>query len=245
MANKVWYLERNRLFRGVPLAEIERFAHLFREADYPPRRVVFYEGDLGDAIYLLKTGHVRIYRTTEAGREASLAVLGPGDIFGELALFGEAERLTVAETLDEAHVCAASIDDFSSLMRHRPQLTMMVAREVAHRRTEAETRIAGIAFATVRGRVLEVLRQLAEDLGEPLPGGGIRISVRFSHQAIASFAGATREACSVEIGKLARAGILAVDDSRHFVIPDLARLGPNALDLLFRGARGHRVPPSK
>jgi len=132
--NKVWFLERNRLFNGVPLDEIEKMAHLFREADYPPNHVIFDEGDLGDAVYLLKTGHVRIYLLTEDGQEATLAVLGPGDMFGELALFDERQRLTVAQTMDPAHICAAPVDDFGSLMRNRPQLTMMVAREMARRR---------------------------------------------------------------------------------------------------------------
>jgi len=47
VTNKVWFLERNRLFRGVPLDEIEKMAHLFHEADYPPHHVIFDEGDLG------------------------------------------------------------------------------------------------------------------------------------------------------------------------------------------------------
>jgi CRP/FNR family transcriptional regulator, cyclic AMP receptor protein len=236
MSNKVWFLERSRLFRGVPGAEIEKFAHLFREADYPAGQIVFHEGDLGDAIYLLKTGHVRLYRITEEGREATLAVLGPGDVFGELALFEETQRTTFAEAMDSAHICAASVEDFSALMGHKPQLTMMVAREIARRRQATETRLAGTAFATVRGRVIEVLRSLAEEHGETLPDGSVRILIRISHQQIASFAGASRESCTVELGRLQRAGVVRVDETHHFVIPDLSRLKPGTLDTLLRSA---------
>lgn len=238
MANKVWYLERNRLFRGLPLAEIEKMAHLFHEADYPPRRVIFQAGDLGNTIYLLKTGHVRMYRVTEEGHEATLAVLGPGDVFGELALFDETERSTVAETLDAAHICAASVEDFTELMKHKPQLTFMVAREIARRRTTTETRIAGTAYASVRGRVLAVLRHLAEEHGERRPDGSIRLTVRFSHQQIASFAGASREACSVEISKLQRAGIVRTDGEHRFEFPNLDALQPGAIDRMLRKALG-------
>jgi CRP/FNR family transcriptional regulator len=236
MSNKVWFLERNRLFRGIPTAEIEKFSHLFREADYPAGQIIFHEGDLGDAIYLLKTGHVRLYRITEEGREATLAVLGPGDVFGELALFEEALRSTVAEVMDDAHICAASIDQFNALMGHKPQLTMMVAREIARRRHETETRVAGTAFATVRGRVVQLLRHLAEEHGEQLPDGGTRILVRLSHQQVASFAGASRESCTVELGRLQRAGLVRVDGSHHFVITDLERLKPSTVDSLLRFA---------
>lgn len=236
--NKVWFLERNRLFHGVPLDEIEKMAHLFREADYPPNHVIFNEGDMGDAVFLLKTGHVRVYRLTEDGQEATLAVLGPGDMFGELALFDEPQRLTVAQTMDSAHICAASVEDFSSLMRHKPQLTMMVAREIARRRTASETRIAGTAYATVRGRVVAVLRHLAEEHGERLPDGATRIGIRFSHQQIASFAGATREACSTQISRMQRAGVLRSDATHHFVIPDLASMQIGVIDRLIHSALG-------
>jgi len=236
--NKVWFLERNRLFRGVPLGEIEKMAHLFRETDHPPNHIIFHEGDMGDAIYLLKTGHVRVYRITEEGQEATLAVLGPGDVFGELALFDEAQRLTVAQTMDSAHICAASVDDFSALMRHKPQLTMMVAREIARRRTASETRLAGTAYATIRGRVVSVLRHLAEEHGERLPDGSTRIVIRFSHQQIASFAGATRESCSVQISRLQRAGVLRTDADHHFVIPDMETLQIGVIDHLIRTAVG-------
>ena len=224
--NKVWFLERNRLFNGVPLDEIEKMAHLFREADYPPNHVIFDEGDLGDAVYLLKTGPVRIYLITEDGQEATLAVLGPGDMFGELALFDERQRLTVAQTMDPAHICAAPVDDFGSLMRNRPQLTMMVAREMARRRTASET------------RVVAALRHLAEEHGERRADGTIRIGIRFSHQQTASFAEATREACSTQISRLQRAGVLQTDATHHFVIPNLDGLQIGAIDRLIHSAVG-------
>ncbi len=238
VANKVWYLQHNRLFNGIPLKEIEAMAHLFREVDYPPRHVIFQEGDVGDAIYLLKTGHVRIYRLTEEGQEATLAFLGPGSVFGELALFNEAHRLTVAETLDDAHICATSVDDFTRLMRHKPQLTMMVAREIARRQTHSETRIAGTAYATVRGRVISVLRHLAEEHGELQPDGSTRLGMRLSHQQIASFAGASREACSTEISKLQKLGVIRVDDTHCFVIADLNALKPGTIDSIIKRALG-------
>ncbi len=238
MSNKVWFLQRNRLFQGIPKEEIEKFAHLFREADYSAGHVVFHEGDLGDAIYLLKTGHVRLYRVTEDGREATLAVLGPGDVFGELALFHETQRATVAETIDAAHICAASVADFTRLMGHKPQLTMMVAREIARRRQASETRLSGTAFATVRGRVITVLRTLAEEHGEQLPDGSIRITIRFSHQQVASFAGASRESCTVELGRLQQAAIIRIDETHRFVVPDLSRLKFGTIDTLLRRALG-------
>lgn len=227
--NKVWYLERSRLFQGIPREEIEQYAHLFHEYDYKPKEVVFSEGDLGDAIYLLKTGHVRLSRVTEDGKEITLAILGPGDVFGELALFKEPHRQTFAEAVDEAHICAASVEDFSRLMSHKPQLTMMVATEMARRREEMETRIAGLAYGSVRFRLMHALRHLAREQGQPLPTDEVRIPVRLSHQELAQLIGTSRETCTVEIGKLQLSGALRIDHERYFIVK-LERLEPGVLD---------------
>jgi len=236
--NKVWYLERNRIFRGLPLREIERFAHLFYEHDYGAKEIVFAQGDLGDAIYLMKTGHVRLYRVTEHGKEITLAILGPGDVFGELALFEEAQRETFAETLDNAHICASSVNDFNRVMRHRPQLGMMIAREIARRRLQAETRIAGMAYGTVSGRVKFVLRHLAQEQGTKLPDGSIRIDVRLSHQDLANIVGTARETCTVEVGKLQLQGLLRMDEEHRFVLPDPEGLEVGPFDKLIKAVVG-------
>ncbi len=235
--NKVWYLQHSRLFHGVPLKEVEKFAHLFHEHDYEPKQIVFAEGDLGDAVYLLKTGHVRLYRLTEDGKELTLAILGPGDVFGELALFKQARRQTFAEALENSHICAASVDDFTRLMSHKPQLTMMVASEIAKRRSEMETRIAGLAYGSVRARLVHALRHLAREHGEQRPDGNVRISIRLSHQELAQLIGATRETCTIELGKLQQSGGVCFDGERHMVL-DLDKLEPGLFDRVLQGVLG-------
>lgn len=227
--NKVWYLERSRVFNGVPREEIEKYAHLFHEHDYKAKEVVFSEGDLGDAIYLLKTGHVRLYRVTEDGKEITLAFLGPGDVFGELALFKETSRQTFAEAVDAAHICAASVEDFTRLMSHKPELTMMIAGEMARRRQDAETRIAGLAYGSVRLRLMHALRHLAHEHGEVLQDGEVRIPLQLSHQELAHLIGTARETCTIELGRLQLAGLVRVDDDKCLVVnPD--RLEPSVFD---------------
>ncbi len=229
VANKVWYLGRSLVFRGVPREEIAKYAHLFYEHDYKAKEIVFSEGDLGDAIYLLKTGHVRLYRVTEDGKELTLAILGPGDVFGELALFEESHRQTFAEAIDGAHICAASVEDFTRLMGHKPQLTMMVAHEIARRRRDMETRIAGLAYGSVRLRLLHALRHLAREHGEQLPGAEVRIPLRLSHQELAQLIGTSRETCTIEMGKLHLSGGVRMDDDRCLIVKP-ERLEPGVLD---------------
>lgn len=229
VANKVWYLERSLIFRGVPREEIAKYAHLFHERDYNPKEIVFSEGDLGDAVYLLKTGHVRLYRATEDGKELTLTILGPGDVFGELALFEESQRQTFAECLDAAHICAASVEDFTRLMAHKPQLTMMVAHEIARRQQNMETRIAGLAYGSVHLRLMHALRHLAREHGEQLQSDEVRIPVRLSHQELAQLIGTSRETCTIELGKLQLAGLVRFDEDRYLIVKP-ERLEPGALE---------------
>ena len=242
MPNKVWYLERSRLFGGLPASDIHPLAQAFRERDFDAGATIFMAGDSGDAVYLLKTGFVRLYRLSEEGREVTLAILGPGDVFGELALFDEKERVTNACTMSAAHVCAASVAQFMTLMRGNYLLTYRVAREMARRRDEAETRIAGTTFASARARVATVLLTLAEQHGSRLADGAICICVRFSHLQLASFAGTARETATVELSRMQREGLIRTESDRSLSLLDLERLKPSPLYRAFRLSSEQQAP---
>ncbi len=218
-------MQHNRLVHSEPLKEIEKFAHLFHERAFEPKELVFADGDLGDAVYLLKTGHVRLYRITEDGKELTLAILGPGDVFGELALFGITQRRMFAQALEEAHICTASVDALTRLMGHHPRLTAMVATEIAKRRSEMEARVADFAYGSVRARLLHALHRLHQEHGETRPDGKIRIDIRLSHRELGELVGTTRETCTVECGKLQETGALCFDDDHHMIL-DLEKLEP-------------------
>ncbi len=242
MPNKVWYLQRSRLFGGLPPSDIHPLAQAFRERDYPAGTTIFAAGDPGDSIFLLKTGFVRLYRLTEEGKEVTLSVLGPGDVFGELALFEERERLTNACAMTAVHLCGASVAQFMTLMRGNFVLTYRVAREIARRREEAETRIAGTAFASVRMRLSTVLLTLGEQYGTRLDDGAINVGLRFSHQQLASFAGIARETASAEMSRLQREGLIRVEPDRSITLLDLERLKPSPLYRTFRLASDRQSP---
>lgn len=216
--NKVWHLEHHRLLRDVPRSEIKQIAHIFRERDYKRKELIFGAGDVSDSIYLLKTGHVRLYRVTEDGKEVTLAILRAGDVFGELALFDETHRTTFAEALDDAHICATSVEQFTKLMAHRPEIAVTIAKEIARRRCETEAQIVEMAYATVGGRVTAALMHLAEQHGETLENGDVRITLRLSHQELANMIGSSRESCTMELQRLQKRGIIAVDDEHRFVL---------------------------
>lgn len=228
MANEVWCLP-HKLLQSMSQDEMRRLAPLLTESKYGARSIIFEAGDPGDRVYFVWEGHVRLYRAHEDGKEISLGILSKGDIFGELALFGVTERQTFAESMDNVTLCSARTNDFLRVMSHMPQLTLRIAEIVGKRRLLAEMLVDGLAHATVRGRLLMVLRRLVEDFGAPCEGG-TRINLRLSHQDLASLAGTTRETCSLEMGILQRQGIVHTTGEHYIVVPDVQKLAPGVID---------------
>jgi CRP-like cAMP-binding protein len=206
-----------------------RHDRLFTHTRYPPKARIFAPSVIADRISFSVTGHVRLLSLHEDGKEVTLSVLGPGDVFGELALFGEQHRSRFAEAVDEAVVCSAPTDQFLEIMNDLPELTKRIAAILARRVVQAEMQIDNLAYTGVRGRLIAVLLRLAQAFGEQVDGG-TKIALRLSRQDLASFAGTSRETCSVELQKLSREGVIQFTGDGFILVKNLERLQPGLLD---------------
>lgn len=216
-ANKVWYLRQNRLFAEATEEGIVEHQHLFTMCEMSRGTLVFDVGNSERVIYFVKRGAVRIVRQTPDGKDVTVALLGPGDLFGEESLFDRKERTTHAVVVEDALLCTSRADDLFTLLSRDPALALNVAKVLSERLGDAQSTMEDLAYAKVGDRIEHVLRRLATEHGVPIKGG-LRIEVRLTHADIASLVGSTRETVSVEIGKLIDAGRLSLD-GRSFVIP--------------------------
>jgi len=203
--SKVWYLQRNRFFTGSVDGEIEANAHIFTVVGYPRRTLIFDQGDPTRLVYFIKRGTVRIARLTEDGKEVTVAVLGPGDMFGVESLFVSGERTTVAVAVDDVLLCTAKADDLFGMLRSDPQLAINVAKILSDRLSDAASAMQDLAYARVSDRLIGLFRRLATEHGTPVDGG-VRIDLRLTHAEIASLIGSTRETVSLELANLVKAG---------------------------------------
>ena len=119
-ANKVWYLQHNRLFAEATEAGVERSERIFTMCEMPRGTRVFDQGDPTRVVYLVKRGAVRISRETADGKDVTVALLGPGDMFGEETLFDARPRTTVAVIVEDALLCKARAEDLFALLAQRP-----------------------------------------------------------------------------------------------------------------------------
>ena len=153
---------------------------------------VFEEGDLGSCCYVIHSGAVKVLRRLPDGRRITLARLGPGDVFGELALFNGERRSASVLTLDPTTAVVLAADDVMALLRTDPEATLRVAVGLADRLRETNERLLENALSSISGRVVATL--LAQVEARQAQGAGDRdVEVVGTATDIARLAGSPRE----------------------------------------------------
>src|SRR3954452_14829829 len=169
---------------------------------------VFREGDDSDTCYVVHAGHARAIREHPDGRQITLATFGPGDIFGELAMFDDERRSATVEASDDLEVLGILGGDMRRLLRRHPDMAgkLVVAR--GRRRRAANERLARPSFQTVQTRVAAALAQLVEQARSE--GAAERdVAVVATQDDLAKLAGSSRESASRFLAVLERAGVIS------------------------------------
>ena len=168
-------------------------ADLGRERTFPPRSVLFFEGDDAHEVVIVRTGQVKVSACGLDGREVVLDVLGPDDILGELSAIDGERRSATATALTPASVTLIEIERFRGFISERPAVAVELLRAVTERLRGASRR--QVEFGTVDGlgRVCARLVDLMARYGRP-DQVGVAISAPLSQQEIGSWAGLSREA---------------------------------------------------
>jgi CRP-like cAMP-binding protein len=201
------------LLRAVPVfetlasADLERVAQVAVPRRFAAQQVIFREGDNSDTAYVVRSGHARAVHEHPDGRVISLAHFGPGDIFGELAMFDDERRSATLETLDELQAVAIPGADMRRLLREQPDLAVKLVVSLGRRLREANERLARQSFQTVQSRVAMVLADLVERAREE-GEGETDVLVRTTQADIAQLAGSSRESASRFLAVLERAGVV-------------------------------------
>jgi len=197
-------LARVPVFDGLERIELAPIADVAVPRHFEPGEVVFREGDDSDTCYVVRRGHARAVRSHADGRTITLASFGPGDIFGELAMFDAERRSATVEAVDDVDAVALLGPDMRRLLQEHPQLAVKLVIALGRRLRAANERLAGQSFQTVQSRVATVLIGLVEQARQE-GAAESDVLLTITQADIAQLAGSSRESASRFLAVLERA----------------------------------------
>lgn len=210
-------LRRVPLFADLPEEALGAIAPVMREKRYNKGAVIVLRDEPGDALFVVTSGAVKVVLGAEDGREVILAVLGPGDFFGEMAVLDDERRSAHVIAMGEAELLVLRRDDFHAQLRSNPDLALALLREVSRRLRRANEQIARLVLLDVNGRVASLLLNLADQ------EDGQRITRRLTHHTIAQMIGTSRETVSRTLRHLEQRGVISVT-RKEILLRDRATL---------------------
>ncbi len=177
---------------------------------------LFHQGELVDAVYLIKAGKVKLVQVTAEGRATILDVLGPGEVLGETALFQDLPQTFSALVLEEAKLCSFSRRQFEEMIQASPGAATSIIRHLARRLYDSMQQAGETAGAPVREKVLRMLLHLADKYGHPAENA-TEIELAITQQELADMVGASRVMVANVLKDLYDEGLVRRRDGRYTV----------------------------
>jgi CRP/FNR family transcriptional regulator len=222
-SDKLNVAKNTPLFKDLGDRDWAAVADLLGERSYSKDEYVFFEGDPPEALYLVRSGSVKLLRHSREGRDVVLDVIGPSRMLGEMAVFEGAPYDFTAQAMEPTELISIARYDFLSMLRRFPRLSMVVISELGRRLRSASDLVHSLAVERVARRIARVLLKMADAAGVPAEGGGTLIDVTLTRQDVADMAGTTVETAIRTMSRLRQDGIIATKRGRVVVL-DRAQL---------------------
>jgi CRP/FNR family transcriptional regulator, global nitrogen regulator len=207
------------------LEDFERACVRVAERRFGAKDIIYAPSDPEGRIYFLLSGTVRLYKIYGDCKEATVALLTEGDIFGDLSLRETAHQNEFAEAMTEAKVAVVRNSALREAAGRRPELALKLFHSLSERLRQSEATIESLLDRAVSARLAALLTNLGYRFGEP-DGSRMVLKVRLTHQDLANMIASTREAVSKEMSEFQRAGLIEVRNRRISVAPQLAEARP-------------------
>ena len=205
----VFCLAESEIFRDLTAEEMAAIAARAGMRAVDGETVVWSPDTGRPVLFIVKAGRVSLYRLAAGGRRLTLAILGPGGVFGEMPLLGQRMGQGYAETLERTVLCVMSEEEVREMLLADPRIAGRITEGLGRRLAEVEQRLADTVLKTAPQRVASVLLRLSAVGERPgLLGGRRPVEVRLTHEQLAELVGTTRETTSKVLGDLREAGVV-------------------------------------
>jgi CRP/FNR family cyclic AMP-dependent transcriptional regulator len=178
---------------------------------YPAQSILINEGDTSDSLYVVLSGRLRVFASSESGREVVLGEHGPGEYLGELALDGEKRSVSV-KTLEPTTCCVVPGPQLRSFLAENPEFALHVMDKLIRMVRRLTEQVKSLALQDVYGRIARLLMELSDEAGDERV-----VRLKLTQQDIAARVGSSREMVSRVLKELTAGGYVAMRDGRHVI----------------------------
>ncbi len=216
---KLWYLENFSMLHLLSKEEMKELDAMAEMRNTPKNQVIYFPEDTSNTVYLLKSGKIKISKISFSGKEIILALLGPGEIFGELSLLGQEKREEIAEVTEDAVICSVSLSHFEAMLQQNPKFSLQITKLIGFRLKKIQQRLENLVFKTAEQRVRFFIKEVAEEHGRKILMNDEEreVKLKLSHEEIAKLSATSRQTVNTVLNELGKKGIISYDRRRIFV----------------------------
>jgi len=219
----IWFFENVDLYEMLCPHKLKGHEQDHQFNHYDKGQFIYFENEPSEQIYMIADGRVKIGSYSQGGKEITKTILSKGEVFGELALAGEGTRQDFAQALtDDTVVCPMNIDLMQQLMLQNKSLSLKIFKLIGFRFRKLERRLESLVFKDARTRVVEFIREMAEERGQKV-GFEIMVKNQLTHQDIANLTGTSRQTVTTILNELRDQNLINFD-RRKILIRDLDKL---------------------
>ncbi|PCJ83759.1 MAG: hypothetical protein COA57_10510 [Flavobacteriales bacterium] len=215
-STKLWYLENFNLLESLNMAEKMSMSEKISDKSLEKGQVIYFPGDTSATVYFLKKGKVKISKISDEGKEMIIAILGPGEIFGELAIAGQEEHDQIAEATEDAMICSMSIQLMEEMLEQYPKLNLSMTKLIGLRLKKVQSRLEALCFKSAPQRIKHYIKELVEEYGRDV-GYEKEVKLSLTHQDIANLTATTRQTVTLVMRELEKDNIILYDRRRILV----------------------------
>lgn len=203
------HLKNVSLFSSLSRKQLQIIHSNFREVFVPKNTIILQQDEQSFDLYILLSGKVKVALINEDGREVVLDIFKEGDFFGELSFLDNKPRSAAVTAVSDVKMLVLVKDAFLKILKENPDIAINLLSGLAKRLRKANDTIETLTFLDVYGRVAKALIDLANENGEQLPNGCVKIQCP-THQSIANQIGASREAVTKAMKSLKSKGLITM-----------------------------------
>lgn len=204
----VWHLQDIDWLHALALAQIEQLRCESTQRRYAIGETVFTPVPNPSSLYILEAGLVRIFRLSEKGLETSLGYVKPGEVFGELTIFGDYPRESFAQAVEKSVVWRIPRQVFQPYVESTPSLAFEISKQIGERLKRIESRVENLVFRDVHTRVILILTELASNFGNERDDGSVEIDVQITQSELATLVGSSRQSVNASLSELTKQGMI-------------------------------------